>query len=129
LRHSRRLAVFRGEGTFWNDFRYLAPVLRPLLALLAALAPSPGRPDLGWLGCLPRYHNEQSSRDGNVTAFRVSTSSDGASFSERSAGIWAADGQMKVATFGPAPARYLRFEILAAKGRPAVTEITVGARR
>jgi alpha-L-fucosidase len=86
------------------------------------------RPDLGWLGCLPRYHNEQSSRDGNVTAYRVSTSSDGASFSEQAAGSWAADGRMKVASFGPTPARHLRFEILAAKGRPAVTEITVGAR-
>jgi hypothetical protein len=42
---------------------------------------------------------------------------------------WAADGRMKVATFGPTPARYVRFEVLAANGSPAVTEITVGARR
>jgi alpha-L-fucosidase len=87
------------------------------------------RPDVGWLGCLPRYHNEQSSRDGNVTAYRVSISSDGSGFTEARVGIWAADGRMKVATFGPAPARYLRFEILAASGSPAVTEITVGGRR
>jgi hypothetical protein len=59
----------------------------------------------------------------------VSISPDGASFSEGAAGSWAADGRMKVATFGPTPARYVRFEILAANGSPAVTEITVGARR
>ena len=35
---------------------------------------------------------------------------------------------MKVATFGPAPARYVRFEIRAANGSPAITEITVGGR-
>jgi hypothetical protein len=36
---------------------------------------------------------------------------------------------MKVAVFAPTAARYLRFEILAANGSPAVTEIAVGARR
>jgi hypothetical protein len=35
---------------------------------------------------------------------------------------------MKVATFGPTPARYVRFEIHAANGSSAVTEITVGGR-
>jgi hypothetical protein len=35
---------------------------------------------------------------------------------------------MKVATFRPTRARYVRFEVRAANGRPAVTEITVGAK-
>jgi hypothetical protein len=35
---------------------------------------------------------------------------------------------MKVATFPPVAARYVRFEIRAANGKPAVTEVTVGAR-
>ena len=83
---------------------------------------------MGWLGCVPRYHVEKSSKDGNVTAYRVLTSIDGSSFSEATAGTWAADGRMKVASFGPTPARYLRFEIRAANGSPAVTEITVGGR-
>jgi alpha-L-fucosidase len=87
------------------------------------------QPDVGWLGCVPRYHLENSSSDGNVTSYRVLTSSDGSSFAEAAAGTWAADGRMKVATFGPAPARYVRFEIRAANGAPAVTEITVGGRR
>ena len=86
------------------------------------------RPDVGWLGYLPRYYNEKSSRDGNVTSYRVGTSTDGRRFGEAAAGSWAADGRMKVATFGPTPARFVRLEILAANGSPAVTEITVGGR-
>jgi alpha-L-fucosidase len=92
------------------------------------LGPVQPLPEVGWLGCLPRYHNEISSSEGNVTSYRVLTSIDGNNFSEASAGTWVADARMKVATFGPAPARYVRFEIRAANGSPAVTEITVGGR-
>jgi len=87
------------------------------------------RPDVGWLGCVPRYHHEKSSADGNVTSYRILTSGNGRKFDEATAGTWAADGKMKVATFGPVPARYVRFEVRAANGSPAVTEITVGGRR
>jgi alpha-L-fucosidase len=86
------------------------------------------QPDVGWLGCLPRYHNENSSQEGNITSYQVLTS-DGGNFNEVAAGTWPADGKMKVATFGPTRARYVRFEIRAANGRPAVTEIAVGGRR
>ncbi len=86
------------------------------------------QPDVGWLGCVPRYHNEASSKDGNVTSYRILTSAGSSNFREATAGTWAADGRMKVATFGPTPARYVRFEIRAANGSPAVTEITVGGR-
>lgn len=86
------------------------------------------RPDLGWLGCVPRYSDEKSSTDGNVTAYRVATSRDGLRFDPATAGTWPADGRMKVATFAPLPARYVRLEVLGAKGRPAITEIALGAR-
>ena len=85
-------------------------------------------PDVGWLGVVPRYHHERSSDDGNVTSYRVLTSADGADFHEATAGTWPADGRMKQVTFGPGPARYVRFEVRAANGKPAITEITVGAR-
>src|SRR5581483_8321959 len=55
------------------------------------------RPDVGWLGCLPRYRHEASSRDGNVTAYRILTSTDGSDLREAAAGTWTADGRMKVA--------------------------------
>jgi alpha-L-fucosidase len=113
-----------------NDQMYIT-MWQPAAALPQWITLDLGRvrPDVGWLGCLPRYHNERSSQGGNVTAYRVSTSTDGSKFSEATAGSWAADGRMKVATFGPTPARYVRFEILGANGSPAVTELTVGGRR
>jgi len=39
------------------------------------------------------------SKDGNVTSYRVLTSTDGGNFREATAGTWGADGRMKVATF------------------------------
>lgn len=87
------------------------------------------RPDVGWLGCAPSASGDASSTAGNVTSYRVLVSADGAAFTEAAAGTWAADGKMKVATFGPVAARYVRFEVRAANGSPAVNELTVGARR
>jgi alpha-L-fucosidase len=86
------------------------------------------RPDVGWLGCLPRYRHEKSNQDGNVTAYRIFTSTNGKDFAEATSGSWPADGRMKAATFAAKPARYVRFQILAANGKPAVTEISVGGR-
>jgi alpha-L-fucosidase len=87
------------------------------------------RPDVGFLGCLPRYHNERSSPDGNVTTYRILLSSDGRTFADAAAGTWLADGRMKVAAFAPAAARFVQFEIRDANGSPAVTELAVGGRR
>jgi alpha-L-fucosidase len=87
------------------------------------------RPDVGWLGCVPRYYNEKSGVDGNVTWYRVLTSIDSEHFDEVAAGAWAADGRMKGVTFAATSARYVRFEIRGANGQPAVTEVTVGGRR
>ena len=86
------------------------------------------RPDVGWLGCLPRYRHERSSQAGNVTAYRIATSTDGATFRQAQAGKWPADGRMHVATFGPTPARFVRFIVESANGKPAITELSVGAR-
>jgi alpha-L-fucosidase len=112
-----------------NDTDFIS-MWEPKGALPQAITLDLGRvqPDVGWLGVEPRYHHEASSKDGNVTSYRIATSADGHTFAEATAGTWPADGRMKVATFGPAPARYVRFEIRAANGSPAVTEITVGAR-
>jgi alpha-L-fucosidase len=112
-----------------NDSNYIT-MWQPTGALPQAITLDLGRvlPDVGWLGCVPHYYHERSSKDGNVTSYRVLTSTDGGNFSEAAAGTWAADGRMKVAAFGPTPARFVRFEIRAANGKPAVTEITVGGR-
>jgi alpha-L-fucosidase len=112
-----------------NDTDFIS-MWQPAGPLPQAITLDLGRvqPDVGWLGCVPRYHHEQSSKDGNVTDYRILTSADGQTFGEATAGTWPADGRMKVASFGPSPARFVRFEIRAANGRPAITEVTVGAR-
>ena len=82
----------------------------------------------GWLGCLPRYHHEASSEDGNVTEYRILTSTDGRTFSRSHQGTLAGGRQDEGRHLSPAPARYVRFEIRAANGSPAITELTVGGR-
>jgi alpha-L-fucosidase len=86
------------------------------------------RPDVGFVGSVPHYRKEKSSKDGNVTSYRISTSIDGTTFTEAATGTWPADGRMKAVAFAPTPARFLRFEVLAANGPPAITELTVGGR-
>ena len=67
---------------------------------------------------------------GAVTGWGILVSTDGTTFTEAASGTWAADGKMKTAVFGPVAARYVRFEVRASNGTPAVTtDITVGANR
>jgi alpha-L-fucosidase len=112
-----------------NDAEYIT-MWRPTGALPQSITLDLGRvqPDVGWVGVVPFYKLEKSSKEGNVTAYAISTSSDGRSFTGVTAGTWDADAKMKVATFQPTPARFLRFEVRAANGIPAITELTVGAR-
>lgn len=87
-------------------------------------------PDVGYLGYVPRYTDNGSSSNGAITSYRVLVSSDGDSFEEVTSGDWQADGHMKVASFGPTSARYVRLEAVAAMGTSAAaTEVTVGAVR
>jgi alpha-L-fucosidase len=86
------------------------------------------RPDVGWIGVVPYTLYDVSSTDGNVTSYGVLVSTDGTSFTEVTSGTWAADGKMKVVTFGPVAARYVRLEVRAANGTPSVTEVAVGGR-
>lgn len=88
------------------------------------------RPDVAWLGYVPRYASHVSSKDGNVTRYGVLLSTDGASFTEAASGTWPADARMHAATFTPRPARYVRLEVRAVNGTAAaVTEVSVGGAR
>jgi alpha-L-fucosidase len=88
------------------------------------------KPDVGMLGYVPEYMNNAAQAGGNITSYRILVSTDANNFTEVTSGTWAADAKMKVATFGPAPARYVRLEVRAANGTSAsATEISIGARR
>ena len=87
------------------------------------------RADVGIVSVTPRYMNNRGVIDGNITSYRVLLSPDGASFTEAATGTWTADAKLKVVTFTPASARYVRLEARAANGTAAIaTEISVGGR-
>ena len=87
------------------------------------------RPDVGIVSVTPRYMNNRPVADGNITSYRVLTGVDSGSLSETASGLWTADGKLKVVTFTPTAARYVRLEVRAANGTAATaTEISVGGR-
>jgi hypothetical protein len=53
---------------------------------------------------------------GNITAYNIYASTDGAAFTKVASGTWAADGIIKRVMFTPVKARYLRLEATAASG-------------
>jgi alpha-L-fucosidase len=89
------------------------------------------KPDVGMLGYVPEYMNNAALTAGAITSYGILTSTNGTTFTEATSGTWAADGKMKIATFGPVAARYVRLEARAVNGTTAAaaTEITIGARR
>jgi alpha-L-fucosidase len=86
------------------------------------------RPDVGIVSVTPRYANNGGVTDGNITSYRILAGSADNTLTEVAAGTWPADGKLKVVTFPPTAARYVRVEVLAANGTAAATEISVGGR-
>ncbi len=66
-----------------NDTDFIS-MWEPTGALPQSITLDLGRvqPDVGWLGVVPRYHHEKSSTDGNVTSYRILTSTEGVDFHE-----------------------------------------------
>lgn len=65
--------------------------------------------------------------EGSIKKFKIYKSLDGNKFSEIISGEWNGDYNMKVVTFQPTSAKYIRMEILSAEnGFAAATEITLG---
>jgi alpha-L-fucosidase len=91
------------------------------------------RPDVGMLTYLPPYPVATEGTglvNGDVTSYGILVSTDGAAFTEATAGTWTADGKLKTAVFSPVAARYVRFEARGAMGGSAIaTDITIGANR
>ena len=89
------------------------------------------QPDVGFFGYVPRHvANQGPSTTGAVTEWAISVSSDNGTFTEVARGTWPVTTSMKVVTFAPTAARYVRFEALAAfGGAAAATELVVGAKR
>jgi hypothetical protein len=87
-------------------------------------------PDVGILYYVPKYQvSATPTNDGAITSFAIHLSVDGRQYVRVATGQWPNDSTMKLVTFAPASARYIRLEALAANGGyAAATEIAVGAR-
>jgi alpha-L-fucosidase len=86
------------------------------------------RPDVGIVSVTPRYSNNRGVTDGNITSYRILAGTVDSALTEVAAGTWPADAKLKVVTFTPTAARYVRVEVRAANGTAAATEISVGGR-
>lgn len=86
------------------------------------------RPDVGIVSVTPRYVNNVGVADGNITSYRILAGDDDSTLAEVAEGTWPADAKLKVVTFTPTPARYVRVEVRDANGTAAATEISVGGR-
>ncbi|MEN3358417.1 MAG: alpha-L-fucosidase [Mycobacteriales bacterium] len=79
---------------------------------------------------LPRQDNDAAGQvvtDGNITAYRVSVSTTGRTFTSVARGHWAADRTVKRARFGPTRARFVRIDALAGVGgSAAANEFGIG---
>jgi alpha-L-fucosidase len=87
-------------------------------------------PDVGILYYVPKYESSSGPTDeGAITSYAIQVSAEGGKFARVAKGQWAADSTLKVATFAPTRARYVRLEAITAQGGyAAATEISVGAR-
>ncbi|MBB5801821.1 alpha-L-fucosidase [Saccharothrix ecbatanensis] len=80
---------------------------------------------------LPRQDRNSSgttTTTGNITGYRVLTSTDGTTFREATSGTWAATKALKYARFAPVSARYVRLEATATVGggNAIVNEVDCG---
>jgi alpha-L-fucosidase len=86
--------------------------------------------DVGILYYVPKYQvSATPTNDGAITSYAIYLSVDGSKYERAATGQWPNDSTMKVVTFAPASARYVRLEAMAANGGyAAATEIAVGSR-
>lgn len=78
---------------------------------------------------LPKQWSRGGSGNGDITSYRVLTSTDGVNFTERTAGTWAADKKLKAAKWDAVNAAYVRLEVEAADGGYAnASELLIGGR-
>lgn len=81
------------------------------------------------LSCVPTHKMkpERSIKEGNVTKYKVYVSGDNQSFKKVAGGLWKADAKTKTAVFPATVARYIKFEIMEAKGAASIVELDVGS--
>jgi hypothetical protein len=106
-------------ATFWHS-EYSPPTPLP-----QSLTLNLGEPrTVSRLTYQPRF---DGNLNGTITAYTISVSEDGETFTQAASGNWAADARLKTATFAPVAARYVRLEATAAHNGSyaSAAEVTV----
>jgi alpha-L-fucosidase len=85
--------------------------------------------DVSILEYIPKYQPiVKPLTDGSIKKYRIYAGTDSIRFTEIAHGEWNGDAHMKVATFAPVKARYIRLEAVTAEGgAAAATEIRIGS--
>ena len=84
--------------------------------------------DISILNYVPKYKTVTTpTNEGSIKSYKIYISTDNTNFAEISSGEWAGDSKMKVVTFTPINARYIKIEALTANNNyAAATEFEVG---
>jgi alpha-L-fucosidase len=86
--------------------------------------------DISTLEYLPKQWNRQYLTDGDITAYTISTSVDGVTFSEATAGTWAGTSTTKIAEWPGREAAFVRLAVHRGTGGYAnVSGLHVGGRQ
>ncbi|KRF42980.1 discoidin domain-containing protein [Paenibacillus sp. Soil787] len=105
-------------STIWNTELDLSNPLSQSITLNLG-----GSYNVNQLSYMPR---QDGSSNGNITAYKVYTSTDGISFTQVSTGTWSDDATEKIAKFTPTTAKHIRLEAIAGTGGwSAASEINV----
>ncbi len=112
-----------------ND-RYFYSVWRSSDSLPQSITIDLGKEDsaISTLEYVPQYRTVATpTTQGSIKSYKIYKSSDNVTFTVIDSGEWNGDAKMKVATFAPTTARYIRLIALTAVGNcAAATEIAVG---
>ena len=87
--------------------------------------------DIDILNYVPQYKKVvKPVKGGSLESYKIYLSTDNKNYNLAAKGIWPGNTQMKVATFRPAPARYIKIEIFSAvDGYAAATEFEIGSKK
>jgi alpha-L-fucosidase len=111
----------RGYYTVWETSTSLPQSITVDLGMI--------HPDVNMLYYVPKYiPSVNPQEEGSIQSYRIYKGTDGNSFTKIASGNWNGDTKMKVITFTPTSARYIRLEAVSARNNfAAATEISIGA--
>lgn len=72
--------------------------------------------NISTLEYLPKQWSRTDSTDGDITSYTISTSTDGVTFAQAAAGVWAGDRTTKLAEWTARNAGYVRIQVTAGTG-------------